>query len=465
MGFRPITVYAAGHLQSRHSLETHVFFGHSIRSIIATALLACASTAWSDRPLAFVGARIIPVDGEEIPVGTLVVEQSKISLVGPTDQIEIPESAKQIDVAGRVIMPGLVCTHSHVGGVGAADGSGPIQPGVRVYDSINVRDSGFRRAIAGGLTTLNIMPGSGHLCSGRTIYVKLRFAGAGPNKVEDMFVRDKDGNPMGGLKMANGTNSMNRGPGFPGTRGKSAFLIRQELIRAREYQAKITRAGDDQTKLPARDLNLETLVEAMQGKRMVHHHTHRHDDIMTVIRLSREFGFRVVLHHVSDAWKVADEIAAARVPCSMILVDSPGGKLEAQYVRFETGKVLEQAGVLTAFHTDDYITDSRIFFRMAAIGVRAGMSRQAALAGLTIAGAEMLDMKDRTGSLTPGKDADFIVLDGDPLSLYTKVLETWVEGEKVFDRSDSQDRLYAVGGFGAGHERSPYLCCFEEQTR
>jgi adenine deaminase len=91
------------------------------------------------------------------------------------------------------------------------------------------------------------------------------------------------------------------------------------------------------------------------------------------------------------------------------------------------------------------------------------MSRQAALAALTIAGAEMLDLKDRTGSLTPGKDADFIILDGDPLSVYTKVLETWVDGEKAFDRSDPQDRLYAVGGYGAGHEQPPYLCCFDQQ--
>jgi imidazolonepropionase-like amidohydrolase len=412
---------------------------------------------------AFVGARIIPIEGKVIPHGTILISGKKIIAVGAVGKIDIPKDAQQIDVDGRVIMPGLICTHSHIGGVGAADGSGPIQPGVRVSDSINIHDSGFRRAIAGGLTTLNIMPGSGHLSSGQTAYVKLRFSADGPRTIDDLFLRDSEGEPLGGLKMANGTNSM-KGGNFPETRGKSAFLVRQQFILAREYHAKVTAAKGESADMPPRDLHLETLVEAMQGKRIVHHHTHRHDDIMTVLRLSSEFGFRVVLHHVSEGWKVAPEIAAAKAPCSIILVDSPGGKLEARYLRFETPKILEQASVRCAFHTDDLITDSRYFFRMAALAVRAGMSRQAALEGLTLAGAEMLDLQERVGSLRAGKDADFIILDGNPLSVYTKVLETWVEGRRVFDRSDPKDYLFAVGGFGAGHDQRPYFCCFD-QTR
>lgn len=431
--------------------------------VIAGVLLTPAVTLADESPVAFTGARIVPVSGEAIPSGTLVVAGNRITAVGASRDVAIPRNARKIDCTGKTIMPGLVCTHSHIGGVGAADGSGPIQPGVRVMDSINVHDSGFKRALAGGLTTLNIMPGSGHLISGRTSYVKLRWGDGPPKKIDDLLFRDENGNELGGLKMANGTNSM-KGGSFPGTRGRSAFLVREQYIRAREYQQKIMRAGDDESKRPPRDLHLETLVEAMQGKRVVHHHTHRHDDIMTVIRLSQEFGFRVVLHHVSEGWKVADEIAAANVPCSMILLDSPGGKLEAIYLQMETGKILEDAGVRTAFHTDDYITDSRYFFRMAAMAVRAGMSRQKALEGLTIAGAEMLDVDDRVGTLEVGKDADFIVLSGDPLSIYTKVLETWVDGKKAFDRSDPQDLLYAVGGYGAGHDQQPYFCCFGNQA-
>lgn len=426
-------------------------------------LFAASAAAADERPKAFTGAKIIPIEGDEIDAGTLVIDEGKIVAVGPSDEVEIPAEAEKIDVAGKVIMPGLVCTHSHIGGsgsLGGADGSGPIQPGVRIYDSINVHDSGFKRAVAGGLTTLNIMPGSGHLISGQTIYVKLRL-NPKPRKIDDFFIRDDSGKELGGLKMANGTNSM-RDPPFPGTRGKSAFLVRQQYIKAREYQDKIARAEGDPTKMPARDLNLEVLVEAMQGKRIVHHHTHRHDDIMTVLRLSEEFQFPVVLHHVSDGWKVAKEIAEAKAPCSVIVIDSPGGKLEARYCRFETGAILEEEGALVAFHTDDWITDSRVFRRSAALAVRAGMSRAGALKALTLAGAEMLGLEDRIGSLVPGKDADFAILEGDPLSVYCKTLQTYVDGVKAFDRDDPQDYLYAVGGYGAGHDQQPYMCCFDD---
>src|SRR5690606_15391199 len=153
--------------------------------------------------------------------------------------------------------------------------------------------------------------------------------------------------------------------------------------------------------------------------RIVHFHTHRHDDILTVLRLAKEFGFRPVLHHVSEGSLVAAEIAAAGVPSSIIVVDSPGGKLEAARLSLGTGAALERAGADVGFHTDDSITDSRFFLRSAALAVRAGMSRQAALAGLTIAGARMLGLEGRVGSLEPGKDADLIVLSGDPLSAFT----------------------------------------------
>ena len=149
------------------------------------------------------------------------------------------------------------------------------------------------------------------------------------------------------------------------------------------------------------------------------------------------------------------------MPCSIILVDSPGGKIEAKDLLFKTGAILEKAGVLTAYHTDDGITDSRFFFRSAALGVRAGMSREKALEALTLAGAKMLDLQDRVGSLEPGKDADFIILSGDPLSVYTKVLQTYVEGERVFDRSDPKDHLFAVGGYGASRDQQTHMCCYE----
>jgi imidazolonepropionase-like amidohydrolase len=124
-----------------------------------------------------------------------------------------------------------------------------------------------------------------------------------------------------------------------------------------------------------------------------------------------------------------------------------------------TGAVLEKAGVACAFHTDDPVTDSRLFLRTAALGVRAGMSRDKALEALTLAGARMLDLDARIGSLEAGKDADLIVLSGDPLSVHTKVLQTFVEGKKVFDRDDPEDRLFAVGGYGASRDQDAESCC------
>lgn len=419
------------------------------------------SSSNATETLAFSGAKIITAAGPMIESGVLVVRGGSIVAIGSKESTPIPTEAKTIDVAGKWIMPGLICTHSHIGGVGAADGSSPIQPGVRILDSINVREQGFRRALAGGLTTLNIMPGSGHLISGQTVYCKLRYFQDSPRTIDEILIRDSDGTSLGGLKMANGTNSIGDAP-FPGTRGKSAFLVREQYIKAREYQAKVNAAKGDPDKLPPRDLHLEALNEAMQGKRIVHHHTHRHDDIMTVIRMSQEFGFRVVLHHVSEGWKVAREIAAAKVPCSIIVIDSPGGKLEARNMTFSNGRVLDEAGVRVAFHTDDWITDSRVFMRSAALAVRAGMNRDKAIEGLTIAGAEMLGLEDRIGSLVPGKDADFAILSGDPLSVYSRVQQTWVEGKKAFDLEVEHDRLFAEGGPGAGNDLDPFLCCYAQ---
>ena len=442
------------------------FLSRSARIAIGIGLvdrgsLSTAEAYEAEETIAWKNAKIVTANSPTIEAGSLVIRGASIVDVGPVDKVVVPPNARVVDAAGKWIMPGLVCTHSHVGGVGAADGSGPIQPGVRILDSINVREPGFRRALAGGLTTLNIMPGSGHLISGQTVYCKLRYAGKGPSTIEEILIRDNDGKPIGGLKMANGTNSQGESP-FPGTRGKSAFLVREQYIKAREYNAKVTAAKDTTDKMPPRDLHLETLVEAMQGKRIVHHHTHRHDDIVTVIRLAQEFGLRVVLHHVSEGWKVAKEIADSKFPCSIIVLDSPGGKLEAKDMTFKNGRVLDEAGVRVGFHTDDWITDSRLFARSAALAVRAGMNRDKALQGLTLAGAEMLGLEDRIGSLAPGKDADFALLSGDPLSVYTRVLETWVEGKKAFDLANPNDQLYAEGGAGAGSELNPFLCCFAQ---
>jgi imidazolonepropionase-like amidohydrolase len=415
----------------------------------ALILLATAGGA-SGETRAFINARIIPIAGAPIEKGTLVVTDGKIVAVGASGAVKIPGGATTVDLAGKTVMPGLVDSHSHIGSPAGGDSSAPIQPDVRVLDAIDVRAMSIRRAQAGGITTANVMPGSGHLLSGQTLYLKLRKG----NTIDDLEIQLPDGRIAGGLKMANGTNSIRAngtGP-FPGTRAKSAALVREQFVKAVEYRDKVRKANGDATKMPSRDLAMEALVEVLDGKRTVHFHTHRHDDIVTVIRLSQEFGFKPVLHHVSEGWKVADEIAKAGLFASVIVIDSPGGKQEALENRMGTAAVLDKAGVVVGFHTDDYITDSRIFLRSAGLAVRAGLPRDKALYAMTMAGARMLGLDSRVGSLESGKDADFIVLSGDPLSVYTHVEQTWVEGRKVFDRAVPDDRLVATGGYGMGRD-------------
>lgn len=394
------------------------------------------------QPKVFKGAKILPITSEPIVNGVLIVQNGVIKAVGPAGEVDIPSNAEVYDVSGKVIMPGLVDSHSHIGGGGGGDRSAAMHPGVRVLDSINPDSPTIMMALAGGITTVNIMPGSGLLMSGQTVYVKLREA----NTVEEMlFVNDIYSEIYGGLKMANGTNPMGKPP-LPGTRAKAAAMVRQLWVDAKTYKQK-TETAEKPSEIPPRDLGKETLVEVLNGKRIIHHHTHRADDIMTVLRVAEEFGYldNLVLHHVSEGWKVVDEIAKAGVPCSIIVLDSPGGKAEAIDIKYRTGAVLEDAGVLVGFHTDATITDPRLFLRSAAFGVKGGMSRHGALAAVTINNAKILGLEDQVGSLEKGKDADFLVLSGDPLSVYTHILQTWVEGGKRFDYSENKD--FAVGGY------------------
>jgi imidazolonepropionase-like amidohydrolase len=408
--------------------------------------LAAAAVARGQEVQVFRGATVHPVAGPTVPNATLVVQGGRVLALGPAESTAIPAGAAIHELAGRVIIPGLVDTHTHLSGAGGADGSTALDPTVRQLDGVDVRSPQFVKALSGGITTVNQMSGSGHLMSGQTIYLKLRRAGT---RVEDwLLCADPAKDVCGGMKMANGTNSIGTSP-FPGTRSKSAAMARELFVKAQEYQKKIKAAGKDAAKLPDRDLGLEALVEILEGRRIVHFHSHRHDDILTALRLAKEFGFTPVIHHGSESYRVAAELAAAGAPVSLTVVDSPGGKEEALLVRWEAGKLLRDAGVAVAVNTDDWITDSRLLLRSAALTVRAGLDPAEALLAVTLAPARMLGLGDRVGSLEPGKDADFVVLSGDPFAVRTQVLATWVEGQKVFDREAPEDRLVAEGGYGA----------------
>ena len=435
-------------------------------ALVPPALPAAAQ----DDPHVFRGARLLPITGEPIDDGVLVVQGGRITSVGGPDT-RTPRGAVEHDVSGKVLMPGLVDTHSHVGSVSGGDRSSPLHPEVRNLDSIDVASDSIWRARAGGITTVNIMSGSGHLMSGQTAYVKLRD---GARTIEDwLYCDDPLTGICGGLKMANGTNSIGAPP-FPGTRAKSAALVRNLYHEAVEYRDKMAVAeadeDDENGGEPARrDLRMEALVEVLDGRRIVQHHTHRHNDIATVLRLQEEFGFRVVVQHGTESWKVAEELAAAGVPVSITWIDAPGGKEETIDWNMEMGAILERAGVDVSFNTDDSVTDSRLLFRAAAIAVRYGMSREKAIEGLTLAPARALGLEDRIGSLEAGKDADFVILSGDPLSTYTKVEQTWVEGTMIYDRANPDHRKYAVGGYKVyrttAHEDHMIRQLLEGETR
>ncbi|MGH8195213.1 MAG: amidohydrolase family protein, partial [Woeseiaceae bacterium] len=220
--------------------------GPSSGQFVTLIIGLCTFAALADaQTTAFTGAKIMPVAEAPVEDGVLVVRDNEIIAVGARGEVRIPADAKRIDVTGSVIIPGLVDTHSHIGDVAGGDASGPIQPAARVLDSVDIRDAGLKRARAGGITTANLMPGSGHLMSGQTLYLKLRDG----NTVESLSYKNDDGSPAGGMKMANGTNSMREAP-FPGTRAKSAALVRQRFVDALEYRDKIESADGDDEKVP-----------------------------------------------------------------------------------------------------------------------------------------------------------------------------------------------------------------------
>ena len=436
---------------------------------IATLLFLFSAAAQAAEPgaaTAYVGAKILTAAGQTYDPGVLLVEKGRIVDIGPSDKVTVPDDAKQVDLAGKTIIPGLVDSHSHLGvysrpNVSAnSDGNemtGPVQSIVRALDAINPFDPGIRMALAGGVTTTNIMPGSGNVIGGQTLYVKLHG-----HTVEQMAIVSPT--VLGGLKMANGENPKRAYGGrkqAPATRMKTAALQRSEFLKARDYQRKWDNyrkklaAGEEPTP-PETDLALEPLVEALERKRTVHFHSHRADDIRTVLRLADEFGFELVVQHGTEAYKIADELARRNVPVSMTVPDSIGGKAEVMDFLEETGKRLTDAGVKVMVNTDDPITESRFLLRTTAIAVRGGLDEETALKAITLYPAQAMHLDERVGSLEKGKDADFVVLSGAPFSVYTRVLETYIEGRRAFNLDDDQDRLYQTGGFAlADRDQAP----------
>lgn len=424
-------------------------------------LCPIAFLTFSAPPVALTNATVYPASGPVIPKGVVVVRDGKIVAVGPSGRVAIPGDALVRDLTGMVIIPGLVDTHSHLGLFGRPgvpgnsdgnEGSGPIQPGLRALDAVNPDDPGIRMALAGGLTTANIMPGSGNAIGGQTVYVKLRGGTVEAMRADPRGV-------AGGLKMANGENPKNFNftsrKAAPGTRMKVFALQRETFLKARDYQAQWARhkealAKDPKAAAPERDISMEPLVEVLERRRTVHFHCHRSDDLMSALRLAREFGFEIVLQHASEGYKIIPELKASGASVSLTVVDSPGGKAEVAGLIEENAKALADAGVTVAINTDDPVTESRFYLRTGSIALRGGMTERQALEALTVNPAKMLHLDHRVGAIKPGLDADLVILSGAPFSVYTQVLETWIDGEVRFRRSNPHDSRFQSGGFALG---------------
>ncbi|HEX8813554.1 MAG TPA: hypothetical protein VF742_16330, partial [Terracidiphilus sp.] len=272
---------------------------------VCAAMAASAQSTTGQATLVIRGAKVYPISGPPIERGVLVVENGKIVAVGEEGKVKIPRGATIEDASGKVVMPGIVDSHSHIGiepnplasdSGDTNESTGPIQPGLRALDAIDPADPNIRMANAGGVTTANIMPGSGNVMGGQTAYVKLRG-----NTIEQMLIPGT----IGGMKMANGENPKHYGAKdkAPMTRMEEAALARGIYEKATQYKAKwdaynkAVAAGDKTAKQPDRDLELDPVVEVLEGKRVVHNHTHRADDVMTAIRLSDEFHYRLVVQH------------------------------------------------------------------------------------------------------------------------------------------------------------------------
>ncbi len=436
------------------------------------------ATTVAAAPVAYVGATIHPVDGPAIENGVLVVKDGLVVAAG---EAEVPSNATTVDLSGKHVIPGLVDLHSHIGGGSLHESLGVVQAGVSAVDAIDPSHISLARARSGGITTVNVMPGSGKLLGGQTAYLSLRHG----TVIDDLVLcRDPEtglwspasafdaASPAapparhrlvcGGVKMANGTNPQGSG-GDPRTRMGSAYLQRKALLDGLARKKKLDALADydatgwwhrlwhDRPDAPDADLAGDVMVQVVSGERTVHFHSHRADDMVTALRLREEVGeqLQLVLHHGSEGFKVAEQVAAAGVPVAINVLDTPGGKEETLERRLDNPALLHEAGVTIALITDDPVQDSRLLLRSAGLAMRGGLSEDVALRSLTLTPAELMGMADQLGSLTPGKRADFVVLSGPPLSVWSLVEQTYVEGEVVFDRAldlEVQDGGDAVGG-------------------
>lgn len=388
------------------------------RALLLLAALALPAAA----QLAVRGETVYTMTGAPIQNGVVLVSASgTIERVGPASQVTIPAGIRTL--SAKVVMPGLIDAHATAGLSGVLnqphdqdqiERSAPIQPELRAIDAFNPRDELVTYLRNYGVTTLHTGHGPGALISGQTMIVK-----TWGNSVEEATVE-----PVSMIAASLG--NLARAPsGAPGTRAKMIAMLRTELIKAREYAAK---------KEKPRDLRMEALVEVVEGKRPLLVTVHRANDILTALRLGKEFNLKLVLDGAAEAHAVLPEIKAAGYPVIVHpTMARPGGDMEN--LTLEMAAKLKEAGIPFALQSgfEGYVPKTRVVLFEAALAAAHGLGKDSTLEALTIGAARLLGIDDRLGSLAPGKHADIALYDGDPLEYATHCTAVIGQGQVLFE--------------------------------
>ncbi|HUS17238.1 MAG TPA: amidohydrolase [Chloroflexia bacterium] len=379
------------------------------------------------------GARVLTMAGATYAAGFVQMDGAKISAVG--DMADLPaadDDTEVVDLTGKWVLPGLIDAHTHVGigeqgfgreGMDVNESTDPVTPQVRALDATNPADTAFSDALGAGITVVNIMPGSGNVVGGLTFAAKT--AGT---RIDQMILRHPSG-----MKAAMGENPKHThgdAKRMPSTRLGIAALFRDLCMRTENYLAKA--AAGEPGKPFERDLRLENMAMVLRGEIPMHIHAHRADDILTALRIRDEFGFRMVLHHATEAFKIADELVRRDIPAVLGPVLTSRYKVELRERNLHSAGRLVAAGVKVALTTDHWVVPVQHLIVGLVLSVREGLPRDEALKLVTIHPAEILGVADRVGSLAPGKDADVAVFSGDPLDLMQRVERVYVNGEPAY---------------------------------
>jgi imidazolonepropionase-like amidohydrolase len=394
--------------------------------------------------VAIVGGYVVPIEGEPIENGTVLITDGKIAAVGA--KVRVGKNVEVVDAAGKWVLPGFIDAHAHVGvweegegwaGEDVNEMTHPVGARLRALDAINPADQGFADALSGGVTSCVVKPGSGNPIGGQTVAIK-----TWGRIVDEMVIKSP-----ASVKSALGENPKKvygEKKQLPATRLGVAAVIRDALSEAQDYQER--RAAAARKKEPfSRDGNLEVLTRVLSGELPWCQHTHRADDIATAIRLSDEFGYRLVINHATEAYLLADLIAERQIPCIVGPLFHTRSKVEVRNRSLATPGKLANAGVTVALTTDHPVVAIDFLVHQATFAVREGMSRTDALRSITINPARILGFDDRVGSLKVGKDADLVVWSGDPLDVLQRAERVFVDGREVYRYAD-----------GHGTVSSPY---------